>query len=301
MYKGRTFTRETTYTCGNYFDGAIYPVFQKPGVRRAKSKPTSEVQAHLNRTNALKHLVRLINANFVKGDYELTPTYDDDHLPGTFEQAERDIKNFIRRIKRAWKKAGIVRPLKYCYRLDVSEDGRFHAHMFLTAGLDRDLIEDLWGKGWANTIRMMPRNDGLAGLSEYVGGKELVEGDKRLSYRRWSRSKNFIVPEPAQRDAAFTVAQVRQIADAFEKRRVHEYFEALYPGYRLVEARFDHNGFNRGYYFYFQMVRESAYIDTKLMEYAISHTASLFLRGMTKKRKKRKNAKKDKNTTIQKE
>ena len=44
-YQGRTFVRETAYVCGDYMDADIYPVFQQPGIRRAKSKPTSAVEA----------------------------------------------------------------------------------------------------------------------------------------------------------------------------------------------------------------------------------------------------------------
>ena len=41
MYQGRTFIRESVYVCGNYMDADIYPVFQKPGRRRSRCKPTS--------------------------------------------------------------------------------------------------------------------------------------------------------------------------------------------------------------------------------------------------------------------
>lgn len=293
MYKGRIFTREITYSCGDYLDGSIFPVFQKPGVRRKKSKPSSDIQARLNRTNSMKYFVRLIHLNFSKDDYELTPTYDDDHLPETYEQAERDVKNFIRRIKRAWKKSVTEKELKYCYRIDVSEDGRYHAHMYITGGLDRNLLEDLWGKGWANTVRLIPRNDGLTGLSEYISGKDIIdENGKRISYRRWSRSKNFILPEGAVRDGAVSQSQVKEIINAFERRDFTEYFESLYPGYRLVEARLYQNGINRGNYIYFQMVKSHAYKDTVIEEYQHTREASLYIRGMTRKRKLKSNASK---------
>ena len=48
MYQGRTFIRESVYVCGNYMDADIYPVFQKPGRRRSRCKPTSEIQRRLN-------------------------------------------------------------------------------------------------------------------------------------------------------------------------------------------------------------------------------------------------------------
>ena len=58
MYQGRTFIRESVYVCGNYMDADIYPVFQKPGRRRSRCKPTSEIQKRLNQKNAEKRLTR---------------------------------------------------------------------------------------------------------------------------------------------------------------------------------------------------------------------------------------------------
>ena len=48
MYTGRTFNRESVYVCGDYMDGDIYPVFQAPGKRRSRCKPTSEIQQRKN-------------------------------------------------------------------------------------------------------------------------------------------------------------------------------------------------------------------------------------------------------------
>ena len=54
MYKGRYFYREQIYVCGDYIDADVYPVFQKPGVRRKKSKPSSEIQVRKNKRNSEK-------------------------------------------------------------------------------------------------------------------------------------------------------------------------------------------------------------------------------------------------------
>ena len=48
MYTGRTFNRESVYVCGDYMDGDIYPVFQAPGKRRSRCKPTSEIQQKIS-------------------------------------------------------------------------------------------------------------------------------------------------------------------------------------------------------------------------------------------------------------
>lgn len=75
MYQGRTFIRESVYVCGNYMDADIYPVFQKPGRRRSRCKPTSEIQRRLNQKNAEKRLTRLVHTNFTEDDIALHLTY----------------------------------------------------------------------------------------------------------------------------------------------------------------------------------------------------------------------------------
>ena len=102
MYRGRYFIRESVYVCGNYMDADIYPVFQPAGKRRARCKPTSAIQERLNQKNAEKKITRLAHANFTEEDLALHLTYE--FLPESEEQAQRDLYNYIRRVKRLRKK-----------------------------------------------------------------------------------------------------------------------------------------------------------------------------------------------------
>ena len=85
MYTGRTFNRESVYVCGDYMDGDIYPVFQAPGKRRSRCKPTSEIQQKLNQKNAEKKLTRLVHSNFTEDDIALHLTYRPGEEPQTEE------------------------------------------------------------------------------------------------------------------------------------------------------------------------------------------------------------------------
>lgn len=103
----RCYNRENMIFHGNYLDVNIYPVFAssgRKGTRRKKAKPTSEVQQLLNEKNAKKKIVYLLNENFTESDYALHLSYDKFHLPSSFEDAEREEENFIRRLRRALKK-----------------------------------------------------------------------------------------------------------------------------------------------------------------------------------------------------
>ena len=106
-YMGRLFTRERVYICGDYMEANIYPVFQKPGVRRAKSKPTGEVQRKLNEKNSIQQASRIAHANFTERDYALHLTYAKE--PESEEEAKRLLCNYLKKLARIYKKAGLTK------------------------------------------------------------------------------------------------------------------------------------------------------------------------------------------------
>ena len=246
MYTGRTFNRETVYITGEYLDGDIYPVFQPAGTRRRRCRPTSAIQARLNQRNAERKLQRILRLNFTEKDLSATLTYRPDAEPEDAEQAQRDVQNCIKRIKRLYRRAGIT--LKYVYATECGKNGHWHHHIVLTGGVDRDEIERTWGMGYVNSKRLQPEEDGLAGLSRYVV-------KERRFYKRWSGSRNLTKPEPIQHDGRLIMADVEEAARAIEENRAREWFEARWPGYELVEASCDRNNINRGVYIRFEMRR----------------------------------------------
>ena len=136
MYRGRTFNRERVYVCGDYLDGDIYPVFQKPGERRKRCRPTSEIQKKLNQRNAAKRLTRIVHMNFTSRDLALHLTYDPAHTPESAEDALRIVQNYLRALKRRYRKLGLE--LKYILSTEYGgRSGRVHHHLIVNAGLDR--------------------------------------------------------------------------------------------------------------------------------------------------------------------
>ena len=247
MYNGKTFNRETVYICGDYMDGAIYPIFQRPGMRRAKCRPTSDIQARLNQRNAEKKLTRLIHNNFTSEDLALHLTYRGGSEPMSEEDAQRILGNFTRRLKRRYKKLGLE--LKYISCTEYgSHGGRCHHHLIINGGLDRDTIEKLWGRGYANSKRLQFEEDGVAGLTHYIAK------DKHF-YKRWNRSRNLDIPEPAQYDARLSMENVEELQEAIESKNAHQLFEEKYPDFELVEANYIKNSVNRGIYIQFEMRR----------------------------------------------
>lgn len=246
MYKGRLFVRENVYVCGDYMDADIYPVFQAPGKRRAKCKPTSEIQKRLNQKNAEKKITRLVHKNFTAEDIAMHLTYDTP--PESKERAQRDLANFLRKVKRRRAKLGLP-ALKYISCTEMGEkNGRVHHHIIMSGGMDRDELEKMWGKGYANSKRLQFREDGITGLAHYVV-------KSREFYKRWNQSRSLEIPEAVVRDNAVTMEDVEEMEEAIEKKAQWQYFEERYPGFVLTEAVAVRNVVNRGCYISVEMRR----------------------------------------------
>lgn len=245
MYKGRWFVRERVYICGDYMDADIYPIFQPAGKRRKRCRPTSEIQAKINQRNAERKITRLVHANFTKEDMALHLTYREADIPESTEAAQRDLYNFIRRAKRKYKK--IAQELKYISCTEYGKkSGRVHHHLIISGGLDRDELEKLWGKGYANSKRLQFEADGVTGLAHYTV-------KDKVFYKRWNQSKNLAQPTAIVKDAAVTQKDVVNMTAAIESKNAWEYFAGRYPGYELTDAQANINEVNRSTYIHVDM------------------------------------------------
>ena len=83
------------------------------GGRGVSWQPTSKAQERVNLQRRKRYVQRLVNLNFDGDSIMLELDYDPDHYTDSMEQARRDIQNYIRRLKRIYKKAGRI--YKYVY------------------------------------------------------------------------------------------------------------------------------------------------------------------------------------------
>jgi hypothetical protein len=250
--------RERRYYCGNYLEIDVFPVFPVARSRQKKEKPTSEVQQKLNEHNAEQKLIRILNANFTSDDIEIHLTFADENLPADDEEAARDIQNFLRRVKRLRKKNGLPE-LKYvCVTEGGSEGKRYHYHVTMNGGLDRDELEKLWGYGYANSRRLQFNENGVEGLARYVTKqfREKKENGETIFRKRWTASKNLIIPPPKDRDGRISEKRVRAIATSEIINGA--VLEQLYPGYSFASCRPFHNEVNGGYYLCVRMYKSAA-------------------------------------------
>lgn len=243
--------REKKIYSGDQFEVEIYPITlqQRRKKRKAKEKESRISQKNLNDKNARKHLSRKINCNFIdRKDVVAHLTYMDKCLPKTAEEARKDVINYIRRVKHYRKKLGLPE-LKYIAVIEFKEPGekekgiRMHHHVIMSGDVDRDTLEELWRKGWANVDRLKADEYGYEALSRYV-----MKDPKGC--KRWIQSKNLKEPVVKVNDFRFSKKKVVEISKNVEDR---ETFEKLYPGYILNQCKAIFNDETGQWYLYIRM------------------------------------------------
>ncbi|WP_017416794.1 rolling circle replication-associated protein [Clostridium tunisiense] len=241
--------REKRFYTGNTLEVDIFPISfkEKRKSRKEKKKLSSLKQKNLNDKNAIRNLIRLINTNFTDADLAVHLTFDDKHLPATEEEAKKVRDNYILRIRRYRKKNGLP-PIKYIIVYEYSEEEenskgvRKHFHIIMS-GMDRDTVEKLWGKGWANADRLQANEFGYEALARYVAKKPRGE-------KRWQPSRNLEKPKVEVNDTDFNRRKVEKIAKCPEDR---EFFEKRYKGYVFTQCEVAWNQETSRYYLYIKM------------------------------------------------
>lgn len=232
-----------TTIAGPRLEAEIYPIFGRnteTELRRAKkTNVTPEKMQRLNRERSIRHLVQLVDANFTAEDIHLTLTYQ---VAPTYERAQKDMRNFCLRLKRLREKRGLP-ALKYIYTIEGDNDGqkeRIHIHMLMNGDMDREEIERIWAKGYANADRLQPNENGLEGIARY-----LVKQQKNR--RKWCASRNLKQPKWRTSDSRCSRGQVKRIAHDIQNEAKAE-LEKIYPGYVLVGCRVKYSDLVDGAY-----------------------------------------------------
>ena len=251
LYRTTTTKSENIKSGTTLLEAQVYPSFKdkKDMPVTAKKRETRPSQKNLNDKNARRYLIRLANINFGKGDIWATFGWDDGHYPENMDAAQRDVRNFIKRINYRRKKAGMEN-IKYIYIIAADGNTRPHFHILMTGdGVDRDELEELWGKcERPNTRRIKPDDNFIiTGLATYISNNP--HGTKR-----WCPSKNLKKPDPPKRSySKFKKSRVERMARDYETLKTQ--MEKAYPAYKFLDAEVKYNGINAAFYIYARMVR----------------------------------------------
>ena len=228
--------RERKYVCGDYIEVAIYPVYTQTRGRSQRKKPTSEVQQRLNHRHATDRLRRLLHTNFNPKDLFVTLTFDEDSLPETVADCQREVQNYLRRVKRRYAKAGLEP--RYIYIIEYgAEHNRLHAHLVISEGLSRDELSALWGQGTVSADRLRFEADGLTALAVYLTKGKDDEGD-RLTFKRWSGSRNLAQPTITECDGRISHKKMIDFCERDSDSAI--YLETHFNGFETVENSIDY-------------------------------------------------------------
>ncbi len=270
----KVFVREKKIYCGKYYrevDIYNYTDIQHRAVRGKRSKKQKESepkQKNLNDKNARRYLIQLGNLNFgAEPDaLSVTLTYDKYNLPSSVEEAEKEVRNYLRRMAYKRKKDGLP-PLKYilvtAFRSDKEDEEkpvRIHHHLIINGGIDRNKVEAMWTHkrinwakfdkdekykqqvykeqlGYANADRLQPNENGITALCSYMTKQP-------NNKKRWSSSQNLEKPTSRTNDYKYRRTHVERLA---KERPSREYWEKKYPGWTLTDGdngvRYEYNEF----------------------------------------------------------
>lgn len=233
---GKMGYRTRTTKAGPRLEAEIYPMYgrEKTGRLRAEKKNmTPEKVARLNMERSERHAVLLTEANFSENDYHVTLTYKGE--TPDYKRAKMDVRNWTDKLKRLRAKEGLE-PLKYIGAIEGGTDGtreRIHIHIIVNGGINREIMESLWGKGYANADRLRPDENGLEAVARYII-KQSRTGKEKFK-KRWFASRNLKQPKTRTSDTKVTNAKVRKIAgDMLNEARA--IMEKVYPGYEFTKC-----------------------------------------------------------------
>ena len=239
LHEGVNKYRVKRIKAGDTLEIEAFPIWdtvqQATEARRQSEKHREAVRA-VNLRNTQKQLRRLMNANFGAGDLLMTLTYAPEEQPAFEDEAQRDVRNFLRRLRTRREKLGLP-ALKYIYITEMTEGAngrkRYHHHLIVNGGISRDEVEKLWKKGIANTKRAQPDAFALSGWAHYMSKQKKTQ--QKAYTRGFAHSKNLKQPKVTYADHKLSRAAMQQISQDM-KTRGTEILEKLYPGYEVAEA-----------------------------------------------------------------
>lgn len=267
----RVISREKITVAGEYKDVEFFPIYspsRRRLPRREKVRESSAAQKELNRKNAERRFFYLTAENFTRKDRHVTLEYVSSGGI-TVEQCERDVENFIRRVRYVYQNLGVK--LKYLAVVEIgTQRGRIHHHIIMSglnaeqicAALPQDKYPEMykdgekptfedfmyitWGKGFANADRLR-FDDGLEGLTKYLS--KAPKGRRRYKF---SRNLTRFYRNAEIYDNSASKKSLQQI---ILNEQNAEFFKNKYPGFELVKCEVRKNEYIKGSYIFIRLRR----------------------------------------------
>lgn len=163
---------------------------QSTGSGEEWHKPSHEEIARVNRSNALRRLRHILNANFGPEDIWVTFTYRKELRPTTAE-ALAHYHTLMQNIRKIYAAENV--PLRYVAVTEQRPSKKSHHHMVLP-GIKLRQLQALWPYGHVN-VRPLDESGQYRRLAEYIFAH--TDTPERVG-NRWKCSKGLDRPQPKQ-------------------------------------------------------------------------------------------------------
>ena len=239
-----------TIKAGSMIEKELYCIPKGRDYKRSmKKRKSSKAQEKLNKKNRIKNTIRLVNANFKQGDLYITLTYKKATLVNE-DRAKKDIDNYIKKLKRWFKKNRPNEEFKYIHVIDFVDDPkkskrtRIHHHLIVSE-MDRDVAEEKWDLGVVNAKRLQPNEFQFEEVATYMAAQ---------AKRRIGHSKNLKKPTITIDSTSLTRRKVERLA--IEEYSHKEFFEKKNKNYKFLKSDTYISDDFGGVYIYAKMSRK---------------------------------------------
>lgn len=156
--------------------------------REARAQISSPARESLNAKLSWQKLMLLLAANFKSTDLVVGLSYRDEDLPARREDADKQLNNFIRALRKQRTAAG--HPLVYVRVTEgYHSGGRLHHHLIINStGDDYAAIRALWQKNGDNVDFEAFGNDGPERWGKYLTKEPREKGRRYVGDRTWRAS-----------------------------------------------------------------------------------------------------------------
>lgn len=167
--------------------------------RRRGISVSKEDKKKANLKTSSDKLFMLVCANFSPGDWWVTLTYDDEHLPQTRQESQKPFRKFMRKFRKYRKDNGDVFKYVYCTQVTTENGGRRVHHHMITRwedSEDRKKIEEFWEFGPIKKIVRLKDIEHIKTESYYMCREPRELGVYVPGEQMWTPSRGLDRPKP---------------------------------------------------------------------------------------------------------
>ena len=190
----------STIRAGNVVRQTLYtPRDPKPNQCRRGIGISKEDKKKANLKTSVDKLFMLVCANFSPGDWWVTLTYDDDHLPQTRQESQKPFRKFMRKFRKYRKDNGDSFKYVYCTQVTTENGGRrIHHHMIVRweDDGDREEIKKFWEFGTISKVVRLKDIEHIQTEVNYMCREPRELGVYIPGEQMWTPSRGLVRPKP---------------------------------------------------------------------------------------------------------